>query len=200
MTVAGAALLWLVLGLTQAWAGNVGEMLTRNTVRLALAWYAAALWLMIRMQPQDWSAESPRGRLARWCWTWGLASFLVHVAFAFHFYHQWAHAHAVAHTQEASGFGEGLYFSYLFTLLWAADVAWWWLTSERYASRPRAVDRGLHAFMLLMVFNGAVVYESGPIRWVGIAIFAGLAGTWLVARHAPQRRVESNGAQIGTLR
>jgi len=39
--------------------------------------------------------------------------------------------------------------------------------------------------MLLIVFNGMVVFETGLIRWAGWAMFAGLAIAWLLANPRP---------------
>jgi hypothetical protein len=166
-----------------------GETLTRNTVRLSLAWYAAALCLMMRLGAADWLAAFGVGRLARWCWTWGVVCFLVHLGMAFHYYHFWSHAHAFEHTREVSGTGEGIYISYLFTALWLADAAWWWALPAAYAARSAWIDRVLHAFMLFIVFNGMVVFESGPIRWAGLLMFIALPGVWWLSRGAPRLRL-----------
>lgn len=178
LAAAGLLLLAAVAGISLLGGPQVGEWLTRNFVRLALAWYAAALLLMMRLGPLDWPAGTPAGRLARWCWTWGLITFLVHLAAAFHFYHHWSHQHAFERTRETSGVGEGIYISYLFTLLWGTDVAIWWLWPQAYAARSPWIGRLLHAFLLFIVFNGAIVYESGPIRWVGAAGFVLLGAAW----------------------
>jgi hypothetical protein len=37
------------------------------------------------------------------------------------------------------------------------------------------IDRLLHGFMLFMVFNGMIVFESGPIRWADALMFGVLA-------------------------
>jgi hypothetical protein len=184
MAAAGFGSIVVVVGLSLALASETGEMLTRNTVRLSLSWYVVALSLMMRLTPDDWRAATTVGRVARWCWTLGLVSFLVHLGMAFHFYHHWSHAHAFQHTAEVSRMGEGIYISYLFTLIWAADVVWWWVQPEGFANRSRIIDRALHAFMLFIVFNGTVVYERGPIRWVGLAMFALLAAAWLQSHNA----------------
>jgi hypothetical protein len=167
-----------VVVLTVAIASNSGEMLTRNTVRLSLFWYAVALCLMMRLNAADWLAMSTAGRLARWCWTWALVIFLVHVMMAFHFYHDWSHADALERTRQISGVGEGLYANYLFALLWTVDVGYWWLRPARYAARSPWIDRGLHGFMLFMVFNSMVVFGTGTIRWAGLLIFASLGIAW----------------------
>jgi len=178
----GTLVLVLVLAATVLAAHNLGEMLTRNTVRLSLAWYAAALIAMLQLQRGDWTAATMPGRLARWCWTWAVVVFLVHLAMAFHFYHGWSHADAFERTRQVSGTGEGIYTSYLFTLLWVADAAWWWIRPAAYANRSPWMDRLLHSFMLFIVFNGMVVYEEGAIRYAGLVMFAAFALAWLLVR------------------
>ena len=147
--------------------GDPGDFLIRGTVRVALLFYAMAVSLLL------WPAGS--WWLARVCWTLAWGAYLVHLAMAFHHYHHWSHAHAVEHTRAVSGVGEGIYVSHLFTLLWTADVVWWWLRPAAHASRPAWVGISLHAFMFFMVFNATVVYESGLIRWAGLALTVWLA-------------------------
>lgn len=186
----GLVSLALVLTLSALIPNEPGTALTRNTIRLSLAWYAAAIYFMLRLGPSDasagyssgWAAETHLGKCARWCWTWAAVIFSIHVALAFHYYHGWSHAHAFQHTFEVSGTGEGIYVSYLFQLLWTLDAAVWWLKPHAYAARPARIGRTLHAFMLFIVFNGMVVFESGPIRWAGVALFVALAGYWWKSR------------------
>ncbi len=179
--VGGLSIVAIVLA-SARFASDVGDSQTRNMIRLSLVWYFAALVLMMALAKSDWLASAPLGRAARWCWTWAMVYFLIHVTMAFHYFHHWSHADAVRHTREVSGFGEGVYISYLFTLLWIVDVAYWWLAPRRYAERSAWIDRGWHGFMLFMVFNGTVVYESGPIRCAGLLMFTSLAAVWLVLR------------------
>ena len=146
--------------------------------------------LEIRYRRREWA-----GRLfgTGWLigWTVGCISFVVHVAIAFHFYHDWSHAHAFERAREDSGIGEGIYLSYAFTGLWIADVAWWWARPRQYAIRPSWIDRSLHAFMLFMVFNSMVVFETGATRWAGLLMFTVLSVAWLFARGWPRRLVGS---------
>lgn len=172
----------ILLGMTNLFAVNLGETITRNTVRLSLTWYLAALLLMLGSQPADWSAYTQRGIIMRWCWTWAMLSFLVHLAMAFHYYHHWSHADAFERTRQVSGTGEGIYVSYLFTCLWIADVLWWWLNPLSYSNRPAAIGRTLHTFMLFIVFNGTVIYETGMIRWAGLLGFGLLFVRWWISR------------------
>jgi hypothetical protein len=187
IVVGGLALLAVVLAGSVLLPGNDGERLTRNTVRLSLAWYSVALVQMMRLSAADWAAAKPRGRLARACWTWSIVCFIVHLAMAFHYYHHWSHAHAFEHTRATSGVGEGLYVSYLFTWLWIGDAAWWLRAPQSYAARPAWIDRTLHGFMLFIVFNGMIVFESGAIRWAGVVLFVALPLAWLASRGRPRR-------------
>lgn len=186
--IGGAIALAATLLLTNLYAVDRGDALTRNTVRLSLAWYAAALCLMMRLGPADWTARTPLGRAARWCWTWGIVVFLVHLGMAFHYFHGWSHAHAFETTRQRSGVGEGVFVSYFFTLWWAVDAASWWAAPVWYAGRAAWIGRTLHLFMLFIVFNGMVVFESGPIRWAGLLLFLTLPVVWLLARRS---RLES---------
>jgi hypothetical protein len=196
MFVAGLLTLVVVLAFSRWAYEHPGEALVRNTVRLSLAWYLAALCVRWRTPPRVWQTPAPdsagsadasavdaersasRLRLARGFWTWAVVVFLVHLAMAFHFYHGWSHARAFERTRQMSGYGEGVYVSYLFTLAWCADAFWWWWNARSYGRRPAWVDAVLHAFMLFIVFNGTVVYETGPIRWAGLTGFLLLAGVW----------------------
>jgi hypothetical protein len=179
-------------------ASNPGDALVRNSIRLSLAWYAIALGLMIQLVAGDWSARTMAGRLARWCWTWGWLVYVIHVGLAFHFVHHWSHAEAFEHVRKESGFGPGIFVSYLFTAAWTADAALWWLAPDRYSARSKWIDRLLHGFMLFIVFNGTVVYETGPIRWAGATGFAVLG--WLAVRRlATGRRAEFNSIATNTL-
>lgn len=140
------------------------------------------LWT-IRASAVCYVAALAGGVRARAMWTAGCALFLAHALAAFHFHHHWSHAAAYVETarqtQELFGVasGSGLWFNYVFTLVWLVDVIWWWRSPARYATRPRWLHAAVHGFMAFMFFNGAVVFASGPTRWFGMA-----AAVWLVAR------------------
>lgn len=154
---------------------NHGSELIRNTIRLALLYYAPAAALLLLSRPADWQSFSPRVRLARCCWSLSCLAYLVHVALAFHYFHRWSHDHAMAHTQEVAGWAEGIFVSHFFTLIWTADVLSWWLWPRWYAGRSPWIDRALHGFMAFVIFNGSVVFEGGLVRWAGLVMFIGLA-------------------------
>jgi hypothetical protein len=175
-------LLLVVAGPFVSRSTSSGDELVRNTVRLALLYYFAATLLLLVLRPDEWSAESRWSGLARQCWTLAWAAYIVHVCMAFHHYHHWSHAAAMDHTREVSGLGEGIFVSYLFTIVWTADVAWWWLRPKQYLARSPAIGQLLHLFMLFVIFNATIVFETGFIRWAGTILFGSLTVAWLGRR------------------
>jgi hypothetical protein len=176
----GLAAAWVVLVVAAFLAPRLlpdddpADVVTRQTARVAvLFWALAAGAILLRFRDY-----------ARCAWALGCAAFCVHVATAFDRVHGWSHAAAVHHVAAVSGFGPGLFVSYAFTAVWAADAGWWVLAPASYDVRPAWLDRGIHGFMAFVVFNGTVVYETGFIRWAGIVIFAVLAGltVWRLSR------------------
>ena len=163
---------------TQGRIDNPADFVTRQTARVAvLFWSIAAAFLLLNHRP-----------LARWTWTIACAAYLIHVATAFDRVHGWSHEAAFQHVEEVSGFGPGIFVSYGFSLLWLCDVLWWELRTENYDRRPIWLDRVIHLFFAFIVCNGTVVYETGFIRWAGVAIFL-LLGILFLRRFMPRRNV-----------
>ncbi len=153
------------------------------TIWLALAGYAITVCLILAgfLKPQ-WS------RRLRAVWTISCGFFVVHVLCAFHFSYDWSHAAAIRNTAKQTNeliglpFGEGLYFSYGFLLLWIADVLYWWRRPKPYVSRPRWLLLAVHAYLFFIAFNGAVVFKSGATRIAGIGATA-IFGAVAIRRH-----------------
>ena len=153
-----------------------GELLTRWTIRLALACYVFCLAAALLRHV----ARSGRmNDVVRFVWTLGCGLFIAHVIAAFGYYHHFSHQAAyddtAKQTEELLGFsfGGGIYFSYLFLAMWVADVAWRWINP---VSRPAWLDWPLHAYMFFIAFNGAIVFEGGVSRWAGVMACLVLAG------------------------
>jgi len=152
----------------------------RHRAILDSAYFAFALWvgavvLLLRAPATEWTGPTGAVRVARWCWGLGAVMFLIHVAVAFHYAHRWSHANGIRHVEETSGFGPGLFVSYFFTLLWAADAGWWVLKPTSYANRPKWLGTAIHGFMAFIVLNGTVVFGHTPMREVSGGVFAVLA-------------------------
>src|SRR5688572_6522746 len=132
----------------------LGSLLTQWTIRLALVclavYWGGHLWLLSRSTGnRKTRAEESKFAILRWIWTAGCLLFVTHVACAFHFTHHWSHAHAWHHTASETqrlmgfSFGDGIYFSYLFLLLWVADVVLLWLNVQR----PRWLVASIYVFL-----------------------------------------------------
>ena len=159
---------------------EIGELIIRWTVRLAVVSYAVVLMLAIVRR------EAPAcSRISRWIWMMGCVLFLAHVVSAFAFYHDWSHQHAFddtqAKTEAAIGlaFGWGIYVNHFFALLWLGDVSWSWLSAESYRNRPWQVTAAIHAFMLFIAINGLMVFKDGVIRWTSLTVLLLLLGAWI---------------------
>lgn len=158
-----------------------------NTAWVSFALWAGAVGLMIPATAAEWHVGGTRFRLARWSWVLGAAMFVVHFVVAFQFAHRWQHANAFEHVTKTAGFGPGIFVSYLFTAVWAADAGWWLLGPASYVNRPRWLGWTLHLFMAFITFNGTVVYVSGWIRWMAAGVFVvlGVAWAWQRRRRLP---------------
>jgi hypothetical protein len=170
----------------------MGEDLTRWTIRLALAAYIGVLVLRIRTKTatppinpvpaSSGSLDTSAGeRLQRGLWTLGCLLLWAHVACAFSFYHHWSHDDAYLRTARETAntvginWGGGIYFNYLFLILWAFHVAWWWSSPASYRARSRVYAVWLDVYLAFIAFNATVVFGHGAVRYFGIAATIGIA-------------------------
>jgi hypothetical protein len=151
-----------------------GKLLTLWTIRAAAALYAVSVVAWLRR----------RDRSARLTWTIACLLYLAHVACAFNFYHHWSHSAAYEDTSRRTAellgmhWGGGIYFNYIFTVVWMTDVIWWWRGLALYRSRPRWIHTSVHTFFAFMFFNATVVFATGSVRWLGLIATAGLVFVW----------------------
>jgi hypothetical protein len=158
-----------------------GEFLTRLTIWIALCGYAFGACVQL-----VWAKNLLWQKRARWAWTIGCLALLLHVASAFHFYHGWSQTSALLETarqtREVTGadWGGGLFINYAFIAAWVMDVCWWWGGLERYRRRPLALVIAWQGLFLFMVFNATVVFKTGLLRWLGLALCLALSILWCV--------------------
>lgn len=169
---------------------DVAEALTRWTIRLAVVLYV--LGLSLRWYGKRGVGQRQLGRIV---WTIGCVACLAHIAVAFAYYHHWGHGAAYEHTARRSAeltgiaWGGGLYFNYLFALVWVADVGAWWRGLERYEARSRLVEYSVQIFFAFMFFNATVIFARGMVRWLGwLALVAFLFVFWDYCRHVTKSK------------
>jgi len=121
-------------------------------------------------------------------WTAGCCIFYLHLLAAFSLKFDWSHFAACEdtrrQTQELIGWnsGAGIWFNYLFAVLWPIDVAVLWSQRRRQQSITTAAQRPqqqwlnrwqltFQVFFLFMVINATLVF--GSHWWWGIAILYG---------------------------
>jgi hypothetical protein len=161
----------------------VDEELTQWTAWLAMGALGASAAASLRAAPAQAAAE----RLNRWLWTLACGLLVIHVVCAFQFQHHWSHAAAYAHTARQTAeyvgleWGGGLYFNYLLLLVWTGDVAWWWIGPQSYRKRPAFIAWFVNGFLTFMVFNAAVVFAEGPLRWLALGVML-ILGAWGIRR------------------
>ena len=73
-------------------------------------------------------------------------------------------------TQQLLGFrfGAGLFVNYLFVIVWQADAAIRLLMPKRYPDFPKWVRYSVTGFLVFIAINGAIVFQGGVTRYVGI--------------------------------
>jgi hypothetical protein len=148
--------------------------MTLWTIRIATLLYLLAL--------RDWIGGQPAR--ARRLWISGCLFFLAHTVAAFHFHYQWSHRVAVTETarQTQALFGvddgSGIYWNYVFTLVWIADVLFG-------QNKKPWIAWCVHGFMGFMFFNGAIVFASPAMRWCTVAATSALVLYWWTKRPSP---------------
>lgn len=148
------------------------EQVVRWTVRVSVTFYLVFLVVAFA------SPDDRRASLLRLIWSLGLSFFLLHLLAAFQFVHNWSHQNAWDHTAEQTfemtglRWGGGVYFNYLFTVIWFFDVLLWWLKGSQWRTSHVSYRYFVHCYFAFIVFNATVVF--GPLFWRYIAVGLGL--------------------------
>lgn len=145
---------------------------TQVSIWISLSCYFVAMTKWLR-------ANGSEANYRGW-WTIGCVAYVLHAIAAFGLHHEWSHTAAYEQTARQTAdvvgraFGAGVFVNYLFTLLWIGDVIWWWLNKTSFRARPAWINRVWLGFFFFIVFNATVVFEDGPVRWLG-----GMGCMWL---------------------
>ena len=115
-------------------------------------------------------------------WSIGAAFATFHTATALHAFHGGSLSEAIEstarRTEETFGMrvGSGIYVNYAFVAVWWLDAIWRW---RFRSSRYRPIENAIDWFLIAISFFGAVVFATGPIRYLGIgAIIVWIWASW----------------------
>ena len=114
-------------------------------------------------------------------WSIRLALLLLVIVQAFHFVHRWSHQAAFDATAKETldkigfAYGTGVFFNYLFLLVWAIDLIWVWRPETLRNRTQQVLFYAGRAYLLFIAFNGTVVFKTGWMRILGISATALLA-------------------------
>jgi hypothetical protein len=128
------------------------------SIRLAMLAYVASLALRATQRTEP---------IRRALWSVACLLTWAHVGFAFAVHHHWSHAEAYAHTARQTlekvgiDWGGGIYFNYLFLVVWSLDALWWHLWPASYRTRATSLSIGVHAYLAFIAFNATVVFADG---------------------------------------
>jgi hypothetical protein len=165
---------------------QAGDWLTRGS-----AWVAFAAWfLALAMRPGHSHPE--REFLAARIWLAGSLVMLLHTVLAFHFFHHWSHAAAVADTARQTeavtglNWGGGVWLNYLFAGVWLGDAVWRFASGAACKRQPRWLTWAIHGLLGFIWFNATVVFGSWPMRIAGAVVFLVLAVQYWRVRRSPR--------------
>ena len=147
-------------------------VLTVWSIRLALLLFSLAV--IGRLLRLGRLATQGGWKTIRAIWVTACLLAVLHVVAVFGYVMNWSHQAAIEdtarRTQQMIGvtFGGGVYFNYMFLLVWTCDAMWWCGWPDRYLRRSQLWDALVIGYLWFIAFNAAVVFESGAIRWLGL--------------------------------
>lgn len=163
-------------------AATLGEHASLWSIRLSLLLLVCCLALQSRgLNSTDWRLAGLwfLGALLAACHSLG-------ALWTFHHGSQWEAFQSTAQqTEEMIGvrLGAGLYINYLFVCVWLFDSIWRIGSARTYGKLPSIYHWLTLGFLLFIAFNGAVVFKSGLMRWLGILCTALLLFLWIRRRN-----------------
>lgn len=200
----------------------IRDILVLGTVWGGVAcWFAHVGFLLLARGPHHDRVSWPDSVDSIWRFRSGIIGLIgaglvvTHILASYAYEYGWNHAAAVAATAEQSrrvtgvAAGWGVYVNFAFVGVWCV-VSGWLVRAGAQSDRPGETlirpgdafeNNGLRrrflgvylGFSVLIVFSATVVFESGGIRWVGLAGFAGLA----VIAFRTHRRDQANRSSGG---
>ncbi len=149
-------------------------LLTVWSIRVALLLFSLVVIARLGGVGRNESDQS-NWKAVRAIWVVGCLLALIHGFAVFGYVMHWSHQAAIEDTIQRTRdligvpFGGGVYFNYAFWMIWTIDAAWWCVWPDRYLRRSPWWDALVIGYLWFIAFNATVVFESGVIRWLGLA-------------------------------
>ena len=141
-----------------------------------------ALILMVGVLILEAFGKSKIDRSLATSWFIGAVLSLCHSAGALATFHQGSQSLAFQATEEQTKellgiqIGAGLFVNYAFVLVWIADACIRLFIPARYCQFPAAYALSVQSFLVFIAINGAIVFQQGWTRWIGILCVV----SWLI--------------------
>lgn len=162
--------------------GAYQGLLVAWTIRVALLFMFATFALRLLEPhgvPQSGNVENEFSdsfdNAEKHAWLLGSFFLLLHAMATMLLVHRGSHLAAVEDTAQQTeallgvAVGVGIYFNYVFVAVWLVDALWWIASSSSYRSRSRWWNRLIYGYLIFIAINGAIVFESGIVRWAALA-------------------------------
>ena len=182
---------------------DLGVVATIWTIRAALICLFGTFILLVLQRPRsveksglELSKTSAAMDGAKHLWVLGSFFSLLHALAAMIFYHHGSHELAMADTARQTkdllgvSVGIGIFFNYAFVICWLADAMWWIARPQAYETRHKFFNWVVYGFLVFIAVNGAIVFETGIVRWVSVASLAILILLFVRRRFARQTNAE----------
>ena len=146
------------------------EETSRWLIRISVLCYVVCVSKRLLYPADRWST------LELLVWTVGCAACWAHIVSAIAAFHQWSHARAIEFTAEetyrVTGIrnGSGIWFNYLFVLLWTLDC--YRRLRDRLRLKPpnSPGSTSVNVFFLFIMFFATVVFGPEPYRYAFVLL------------------------------
>ncbi len=153
-----------------------GIRVAETTAQSASLWaIRIALGLMVLVFAMEIRGRTSTDRSTASMWLVGALLSLCHSLGSLATFHQGSQSKAFEATAQQTeellgvGFGAGLFVNYAFVTVWLIDAFFRILLPSIYNQLPKVYRYCTNGFLIFIAINGAIVFQSGWVRGMGLA-------------------------------
>ena len=169
----------VVVDFCSDWLVVAGTRVAETPAQAAAIWaIRIALGLMVLVLAIEIRGGKSTDRSTASLWLIGALLSLYHslgsIATFYHGSQSMAFEATAQQTEELLGirFGAGLFVNYAFVLIWLVDALFRCASPASYRQLPIEYSYCIKGFLIFIAINGAIVFQSGWIRGIGLACVA----------------------------